>query len=95
METLGIKYGTKKMQSRATEIVNHMVPFIYVSRLLLVEVNCIFHSTILRIERSNCFDIINSFCSTVGTLNKLKITSMSSFAKLPYNIFKACLYLIC
>ena len=26
METLGIKYGTKKMQKRATEIVNHMVP---------------------------------------------------------------------
>ena len=26
METLGMKYGTKKMQSRATEIVNHMVP---------------------------------------------------------------------
>ena len=26
METLGIKYGTKKMQKRAIEIVNHMVP---------------------------------------------------------------------
>ena len=26
METLRIKYGTKKMQKRATEIVNHMVP---------------------------------------------------------------------
>ena len=26
METLGIKYGTKKMQWRATEIVNHMAP---------------------------------------------------------------------
>ena len=26
METLGIKYGTKKVQKRATEIVNHMVP---------------------------------------------------------------------
>ena len=26
METLGIKYGTKKMQKRATEIVNYMVP---------------------------------------------------------------------
>ena len=33
-------------------------------RLLLVEVNCIFHFTILLIERSNCFNIINSFCST-------------------------------
>ena len=28
METLGIKYGTKKIQRRATEIVNHMVPYI-------------------------------------------------------------------
>ena len=26
METLGMKYGTKKIQRRATEIVNHMVP---------------------------------------------------------------------
>ena len=26
METLGIKYGTKKMQKRATDNVNHMVP---------------------------------------------------------------------
>ena len=26
METLGMKYGTKKTQRRATEIVNHMVP---------------------------------------------------------------------
>ena len=26
METLGLKYGTKKIQRRATEIVNHMVP---------------------------------------------------------------------
>ena len=34
-ETLGMKYGTKKIQQRATEIVNHMVPRIYVSRLLL------------------------------------------------------------
>ena len=25
METLGMKYGTKKIQRRATEIVNHMV----------------------------------------------------------------------
>ena len=25
METLEMKYGTKKMQRRATEIVNHMV----------------------------------------------------------------------
>ena len=45
-------------------------------------------------ERSNCFDIINSFCRT-GTLNKLKITITSSFAKLTYNIFKACLNLMC
>ena len=36
-------------------------------------------------ERSNCFDIINSFYST-GTLNKLKITITISFAKIPYNI---------
>ena len=26
METLGMKYGTKKLQRRATEIVNHIVP---------------------------------------------------------------------
>ena len=26
MEILGMKYGTKKVQRRATEIVNHMVP---------------------------------------------------------------------
>ena len=26
METLGMKYGTKKMQRRATKIVNHMIP---------------------------------------------------------------------
>ena len=26
METLGMKYGTKKMQRRVTEVVNHMVP---------------------------------------------------------------------
>ena len=26
METLGMKYGTKKMQRRATKIVNHTVP---------------------------------------------------------------------
>ena len=26
METLGMKYGTKKMQRRAKEIVNHLVP---------------------------------------------------------------------
>ena len=26
METLGVKYGTKKIQRRATEIVNHIVP---------------------------------------------------------------------
>ena len=26
METLGMKYGTKKIQRRATEIVDHMVP---------------------------------------------------------------------
>ena len=25
METLGMKYGTKKIQRRASEIVNHMV----------------------------------------------------------------------
>ena len=37
----------------------------------------------------NCFDIINSFCST-GTLNELKITITNSFAKL-----KACLNLMC
>ena len=80
-----MKYGTKKMQRRATEIINHMV----------VEVNCIFQLAILRIERSNCFDIINSFCSTGTLLNKLKITITSSFAKLPCNIFKACLNLMC
>ena len=26
METLGMKYDTKKIQRRATEIVNHIVP---------------------------------------------------------------------
>ena len=26
METLGMKYGTKKLRRRATKIVNHMVP---------------------------------------------------------------------
>ena len=26
METLGVKFGTKKIQRRATKIVNHMVP---------------------------------------------------------------------
>ena len=26
MGTLGMKYGTKKIQRKATEIVNHMVP---------------------------------------------------------------------
>ena len=26
METSGMKFGTKKIQKRATEIVNHMVP---------------------------------------------------------------------
>ena len=26
METLGMKYGTKKIQRTATEIVNHIVP---------------------------------------------------------------------
>ena len=26
MEILGVKYGTKKIQRRATEIVDHMVP---------------------------------------------------------------------
>ena len=26
METLGMEYGTKKIQKRATEILNHMVP---------------------------------------------------------------------
>ena len=40
-----MKYGTKKMQRRATEIVNSMV--LKVSRLLLAEVNCVFHLTIL------------------------------------------------
>ena len=60
----------------------------------LIEVSCIFHFAILRMERSNCFDIINSFCST-GTLNKLKITITISFAEPPYNIFKACLNLMC
>ena len=34
---------------------------------LKLKLNCIFHFTILRIGRSNYFDIINSFCST-GTL---------------------------
>ena len=60
----------------------------------MVEVNCIFHFTYLRTERSNCFDIINSFCST-RLLNILKITITSSFAKLPHNIFHACLNLMC
>ena len=94
METLGMNYGTKKIQRRATEIVNHMVQYMYVSRLLLAEVNCIFHFTILRMERSHCFDIINSFCST-GTLNKLKITITISSAKPSCNIFKAYLNLVC
>ena len=77
-----MKYGTKKIQSRATEIkiVNctvwyHRFKFQDCYRLI----NCILHFGILRMEKSNCFDIINSFCST---LNKLKITIGSSFAKL-------------
>ena len=28
METLGMEYGTKKIQRRATEIVNHMVLYL-------------------------------------------------------------------
>ena len=58
--------------------------------VLLVEVNCIFHLTILRIERSNCFDIINSLCST-GTLNKLKITITSSFCRATLQYFQSML----
>ena len=48
-----------------------------------------FPLTILRIERSNRFDIC-SFCSTCK-LNKLKITITSSFAKLPCNISESML----
>ena len=53
METLGVKYGTKSTKESKEDCE--------------VEVNCIFHDTILRIGRSNCFDIINSFWS-IGTL---------------------------
>ena len=66
--------------------------------MLLVEVNCIFRFTVLRMERSNCFEkkIPSANCfDIINWLNKLKITVTIAFAKLPDNIFKACLNLMC
>ena len=61
-----VKYSTKKMQKESNRDCKSYGT---------IEI-CIFHLTILCIEGSNCFDIINSFCSTV-TLNKSRVLLQS------------------
>ena len=55
METLGMKYGTIHTKESNKDCKSYRT------------IDLIFHFTILSIERSNCFDIIYSFCNT-GTL---------------------------
>ena len=55
----------KKIQRRAKKL--EIIRYHRFKFQVEVEIKCIFHFTILHIGRSNCFDIINSFCST-GTL---------------------------
>ena len=65
METLGIKYGTKNTKESNKDCKSYGT--IDLSFKLKLKLIGIFHFTILRIGRSNCFDVINSFCSA-GTL---------------------------
>ena len=69
----------KNIQRRATKIVNHMVFKFQVE----VEVNCIFHFTILH----NKLLRHNKFLLQYRYVDKLKITMTISFAKLYLAIF--------
>ena len=88
-ETLGMKYGIKKTKESNKKSKSHGT--VDLSFNLKLKLIVFFHFTVLCIGRSNCFHVINSFCST-GTL---KVTITISFAKLLYSIFKACLNPMC
>ena len=72
----------QKIQKRATKIVNHIWYHRFTFQVE-VEVNCIFHFTILRIKLFRH----NKFLLQYRYVDKSKITMTISFAKLYLTIF--------
>ena len=89
MQTLGMKYGTKNTKERSKDCKTYGT--IDLSFKLKLKLIVFFNSQFWEIKLFRH----NKFLLQYRYVDKLKITMKISFAKLPYNIFKACLNLMC
>ena len=91
METLGMKYGTKNTKESNKDCKSYGsidLSFKLKLKLIVFSFHNFSHREIKLFRH-------NKFLLQYRYVDKLKITMTISFAKLPYNIFKACLNLMC
>ena len=89
METLGMKYGTKNTKKSNKDCKSYgTIDLSFKLKLKLKSFHS-FTNREIKLFRHNKFLLQHRY------VDKLKITITISFAKLPYNIFKACLNLMC